>query len=84
MEKALVLINTDSALEVAKNMEKIVGVTEVYRSSGMYDLMVWIQGDSIENLKETLSSRIRTMEKVKGTLTLTLVEAASKPRGFFF
>jgi hypothetical protein len=33
MAKALVLINTDSALEVAKNMEKVEGVSEVIKKS---------------------------------------------------
>jgi hypothetical protein len=33
MAKALVLINTDSALEVAKNIEKVEGVSEVIKKS---------------------------------------------------
>jgi len=75
MAKALVFINTAAdAAEVVKTLEKVEGVREAHSSLGMYEAVVLVQADSFGEVKEIVSKRIRVLDNVKSTLTLTLVE----------
>jgi hypothetical protein len=42
----------------------------------MYDAVAMVQGDSFSEVKDIVAKRIRGLENVKSTLTLTLVESA--------
>ena len=76
MPRALVFINTMSdAVEVIKDLEKVVGVSEAHSSRGMYDAVAMVQAESFSEVKEIVSKRIRGLDNVKSTLTLTLVES---------
>ena len=75
MSKAFVLVNTDLGSEAEvkselKKVERIVGVYEVY---GVYDLVVEVEAESDQKLKETIFSGIRPLKHVRSTLTLTTV-----------
>jgi DNA-binding Lrp family transcriptional regulator len=76
LPKAIVFINTTADnSEVIKNLTKVTGVSEAHSSRGMYDAVVMVQGESLNEVKEIVSKRIRGIENVKSTLTLTLVES---------
>ncbi len=76
MPRAFVFINTaTNTTEVVKNLEKVEGVSVAYPSRGMYDAVAMVQGESFTEVKEIVSKRIRRMDNVKSTLTLTLIEA---------
>lgn len=78
MPRALVFINTKSdAVEVIKDLEKVEGVSEAHSSHGMYDAVAMVQAESFSAVKEIVSKRIRGLDNVKSTLTLTLVESAA-------
>lgn len=64
----------DQALKDAKN---IFGVKEAYVSCGVYDLVMKVKADSMEQLKELVTHRLRTIENVRSTLTLILTEEQS-------
>ena len=76
MPRAFVLINVESGSEdeVLKELKKIEGVEEAYFSYGVYDLITKIKADNMENLKDMVSRRIRTLNKVRSTLTLIMME----------
>ena len=75
MTKAFVFINTSAnSAEVVKNLGKLEGVSEAHTSLGMYDAVAMVQGESFSQVKEIVSRRIRNLENVKSTLTLTLIE----------
>ncbi len=75
MAKALVFINTKSgSAGVVKDLEKVKGVSEAHSSLGMYDAVALVQGESLNKVKEIVSKRIRSIDNVKSTLTLTLIE----------
>jgi DNA-binding Lrp family transcriptional regulator len=59
---------------VTKEIGTITEVQEAFVSYGMYDWVVKIKTDSIEQLKELVSHRLRTIPDVRSTLTLVLVE----------
>ena len=75
MKRGFVLVNvelgSDAEIESElKKIERIVGVHQVY---GVYDLIVEIEAQSDQELKEVVFSRIRPLKHVKSTLTLTAV-----------
>jgi DNA-binding Lrp family transcriptional regulator len=76
MPRAFVLINVESGSEdeVLKELKKMEGVEEAYFSYGVYDLITRIKADTMENLKDMVSRKIRTLNKVRSTLTLIMME----------
>ncbi|MGC8556066.1 MAG: Lrp/AsnC family transcriptional regulator [Conexivisphaera sp.] len=76
MAKAFILINTDTGTEedVLKELRKIPNVTEAYTIYGVYDLIAKVEADSLDKVKEVISSRIRRLEHVRSTLSMMVVE----------
>jgi len=76
MPGAFVLINVESGSEdeVLKILKKMEGVEEAYFSYGVYDLITRIKADTMESLKDMVSRKIRTLSKVRSTLTLIMME----------
>ena len=76
MNIAFVLINTDMAseAEVSKALGEIGEVREVYGVYGVYDLVVRVEAESMQQLKEVISSKIRRLKNVRSTLTMIVVK----------
>jgi DNA-binding Lrp family transcriptional regulator len=76
MPKAFVLINVESSSEeeVLEQIKKIEGVEEAYYSYGVYDIITKIAADSMEKLRETVTRKVRTIGRVRSTLTLIMME----------
>jgi DNA-binding Lrp family transcriptional regulator len=76
MPKAFVLINVESGSEdeVLKELKRMEGVEEAFFSYGVYDIITRIRADSMENLKDMVTRRIRGLSKVRSTLTLIMME----------
>lgn len=76
MPKAFVLINADLGAEeeLIAEVKKITNVTEVYVVYGVYDLILKVEADTMEKVKETITWHIRRLEKVRSTLTMIVVE----------
>jgi DNA-binding Lrp family transcriptional regulator len=76
MPRAFVLINVEAGSEdeVLRDLRKIEGVEEAYFSYGVYDVIIKIQADTMENLKDMVTRRVRGLEKVRSTLTLIMME----------
>ncbi len=76
MPQAFVLINVESGTEeeVVLDLKKIEGVEEAYYSYGVYDIITKIKADSMDKLKEMVTRKIRTLSKVRSTLTLIMME----------
>ena len=75
MSIAFVLINTDmgSESDVTSELKKIDVVSEVYGVYGVYDLVVRLEGDSLDSIKEAIGGKIRTIKNVKSTLTMIVM-----------
>jgi DNA-binding Lrp family transcriptional regulator len=76
MPSAYVMFNVSSGSEdlILEKLRSIPEVQEACFSYGIYDLVVKIKTDSMEQLKELVSQRLRTMTNVISTLTLIQVE----------
>jgi DNA-binding Lrp family transcriptional regulator len=61
MVSALVLLNTniDQTTETVEKIRSIKGVEEAHALWGVYDLMVKVNSDSIDDLKYLVNSQLR-------------------------
>ncbi|MDG6926770.1 MAG: Lrp/AsnC ligand binding domain-containing protein [Nitrososphaerota archaeon] len=73
MRRAFVMVNTDlgSEAELQSELKKVEGIVGVYQVYGVYDMIVEVEAESDQKLKEILFSRIRSLKHVSSTLTLT-------------
>lgn len=76
MQRAMVLFNIESGSEnhVLTQVKKVEGVEEAYISYGVYDLVVKVRADSMNDLKELISDKLRQISKVRSTISLLLIE----------
>ena len=76
MPRAYVLFNVESGSEdaVLKQLRNINNVEEAYVSYGVYDLVIRIKADTMEELKDSVTHKIRTIKQVRSTLTLIMME----------
>ncbi|MCJ7469793.1 Lrp/AsnC ligand binding domain-containing protein [Candidatus Bathyarchaeota archaeon] len=76
MPTAFVLINTEigSEADVLKDLKKVEGVEEAYAVYGVYDIIARVKADTMDKLKETVTWRVRRLDKVRSTLTMIVVE----------
>ena len=76
MPKAFVLINAELGAEdsLIKELKSTENVSEVYVVYGVYDIVAKIEADTMEKVKETITWKIRRLERVRSTLTMIVVE----------
>lgn len=51
---------------------------EVQGVYGIYDIVVKIEADSADHLRNVITSKIRKIEKVQSTLTMMVIEEQEK------
>ena len=76
MSQAFVLINCELGSEekIIEELKRISDVKNVQGTFGAYDIIVEIASESVEQIRETITWKIRKIEKIRSTLTLTKVE----------
>ncbi|MFC1505749.1 Lrp/AsnC ligand binding domain-containing protein [Thermoproteota archaeon] len=76
MPIAYVMINAESGREKAllKDLRAIENISEVHLVYGVYDIIVKVEAENMEKLKEILTFKIRRMKEVRSTLTMTVHE----------
>jgi len=76
MHSAFVLMNAELGKEnkLVKELRQIPNVKEVYGVYGVYDVLMEIEADSMETLRETITTKIRKLDGVKSTLTMIIVK----------
>lgn len=74
MPSAYVLINCDVGEEEStiKEIGALDGVKNVEQTDGVYDIIVTIQSDNMELLKEAVTWKIKRLPKVRSTVTLVV------------
>jgi DNA-binding Lrp family transcriptional regulator len=75
LRRAFVLVNTDvgSEVDLQSGLKKVEGVVAVYQVYGLFDLVVEVEAESDQRLKEIVFSKIRPLKGVKSTITLAAV-----------
>lgn len=76
MAKAYVLLNCElgSEINTISSLKSVNGVKEVHGTLGMYDIIVKIEGNSEDQIKQTVTTSIRKMPKIHSTMTLIRAE----------
>ena len=76
MTVAYVLIKSDLGAEeqLAEKLEKIEQVLKVERTFGDYDIVVKMESEHIEKIREIISWDIKKLDKIRSTLTLVKKE----------
>ena len=72
MTIAYVLIKNDLGAEqkVIEQLEKLEQVVGIDRTFGDYDMVVKLESEHIEKIRETIARNIKKIDKVRATLTL--------------
>ncbi len=60
--------------EVTEELNKIENVKEAHSVYGMYDVVVKVEADTMDQLKNVVHKQIRGMNKVRSTLTMIVIE----------
>ena len=76
MAEAFVLINCEIGSEesVIEKLNLITEVIEVQGTFGAYDILAKVEADNVEIIRETITWKIRKIEKIRSTLTLMGIE----------
>ena len=76
MPAAFIVINAEigSEEEVLDELKKLEGVKEAYIVYGIYDIIAKVEADSMEELKDTVTWKVRKMNKVRSTLTMLVTK----------
>ncbi len=76
MATAYVLIVCDLGYEeqIIKELKHFSDVKEVHGTFGAYDILAKLESDEPNTLKETITWKIRKLDKVRSTLTLIGIE----------
>jgi DNA-binding Lrp family transcriptional regulator len=71
------LVNSDlgQETELAKELPNIPNVVEVNLVYGTYDIILKMQGETMEKLKEIIATKIRQNDNVRSTLKTIVVDA---------
>ncbi len=74
MPTAFVLLNTKigSEVDVLKELRKIVSIEEASLVYGTYDIILRIESNSMNQLKQTITWNIRKMDRVTATQTIII------------
>jgi DNA-binding Lrp family transcriptional regulator len=79
-KSAIILIQTEigSESKVMDELMKIPEVKEAYIVYGTYDLVVKVETDALEKIREIVTNRIRKLPDIRTTVTMIVVEERSK------
>ena len=71
-----VLVNTetDSESEVLQSLKKIEEVEEAYRVYGVYDIVAKIEVESMDDLKDVVTAKMRSLNMVRTILPLIVIK----------
>ena len=86
MPTSYVLINSDLGTDesiIEKIKEILEGEREIEYEIrgvyGVYDIILKLNSDNIDNLRSTITNRIRKITSVQSTLTMMVIEEQEKP-----
>ena len=77
---AIILIQTEIGAEskVIEELVKIPEVKEAYVVYGTYDIVVKLETDALEKIREIVTNKIRKLPDIRTTVTMIVVEERVK------
>ena len=76
MAEAYVLITCDLGQEesVINDLKSVDAVKEIQGTFGAYDIIAKVKDDPVAKLRETITWKIRKIDRIRSTLTLMSIE----------
>jgi DNA-binding Lrp family transcriptional regulator len=76
MALAYILINSELGKEeeLIKKLRALYEVREAYAIYGVYDIIVKVEAENQQVLKDAVFTKIRKMDEVRTTLTMIVIE----------
>jgi len=56
------------------DLKKIPEVKQIYSVYGVYDYIIRVEADSMEKLKDVISSKVRQVKNIISTLTMVVID----------
>lgn len=80
MPTAYILINCDLARtrEVIAEIIRLPGILDCTELDAAYDILVKINSRTVEELKETIKSKLKKIPDIKSTLALVAIEGKTE------
>jgi DNA-binding Lrp family transcriptional regulator len=81
MVSAVMLLNTDidAQAAVVEDLRHVEGVEEAHELYGVYDLLLKVKVQSLDELRDLAKHRIKRVNGVTSTLTLMINDPRAKP-----
>jgi len=75
---AYLLINTDTGKEliVINGLKKLRGVKHAHVVTGLHDVICYVEGKNLSELKNTIISRVRGVKGIQRTVTCLAVDVS--------
>jgi len=76
MATAYVLVNCDLGFdaEIIDEIKQLEDVKEVHWVFGAFDILAKVESANVENLRDTITWKIRKLNRVRSTQTLMAIE----------
>ncbi|MCL5068592.1 MAG: Lrp/AsnC family transcriptional regulator [Thaumarchaeota archaeon] len=76
MPIAFVLISAETGIigEVMIELAKVGCVSEAHVVYGVYDILVKVEGSTVQEIKDVIMAEIESLDHVEGTMTLLVAE----------
>jgi len=74
MAYVLITTETGAVKSVLESLKKIDAVEETYMVYGVYDIIATVKAETMDKLKEIVTWDLRSLDKVRSTLTMIVVE----------
>ncbi len=74
MAYVLITTETNAVKSVLKSLKKIDAVEDTYMIYGVFDIIATIKAESMDKLKKIVTLDLRSLDRIKSTLTMIVVE----------
>ena len=75
MKKAYVLLTVEieSGKEVLNALDEIPDVKEAHQLYGVYDLIIRVEAETMQELKDLITNRIKVIGRIRSTMSLICI-----------
>ena len=74
MAYVLITAETGAVDSVLESLKKMDAVKETYMVYGVYDIIATVKAETMDKLKEIVTWNLRSLDRVRSTLTMIVVE----------